>query len=401
MHLPLVRPIRAGKYRRMDAAPAPAIPPKPQRIASVDAYRGFVMFLMMAEVLRIAKVAAGYPESGTWQWLKLNTSHVEWTGCSLHDLIQPSFSFLVGVALPFSIAARAAKGQSPGVMTLHACWRAVALVLLGVFLRSVGKAETNWTFEDTLSQIGLGYVFLFVLGFTPRRVQWGALGVILIGYWLVWALWPLAPADYDFAKVGVSAEWLKQHGLTGFAAHWQKNANAGFEFDQWLGAHVRRAAAFNSGGYLTLSFIPTLGTMILGLLAGGWLREDRDALWKIARLGAASFLCFAFGVALHAAGLCPIVKRIWTPSWALFSAGWCFALLAGFFAVMDAWGKRGWAFPLTVIGMNSMAAYCIAHLFDKFIPASRLRVKIPGKPTPVVQFVVYRLGESCSACSAP
>ncbi|MEO6752581.1 MAG: DUF5009 domain-containing protein [Chthoniobacteraceae bacterium] len=150
-----------------------AIPPKPQRIASVDAYRGFVMFLMMAEVLRIAKVAAGFPESGVWQVLKFHTSHVEWTGCSLHDLIQPSFSFLVGVALPFSIAARAAKGQSGGVMTLHACWRAVALVLLGVFLRSVGKAETNWTFEDTLSQIGLGYAFLFALGFTPRRVQWG------------------------------------------------------------------------------------------------------------------------------------------------------------------------------------------------------------------------------------
>jgi predicted acyltransferase len=107
--------------------------------------------------------------------------------------------------------------------------------------------------------------------------------------------------------------------------------------------------------------------MILGLIAGGWLREDRDALWKLARLGAASFLCFAFGVALHVAGVCPIVKRIWTPSWALFSAGWCFALLAGFFTVMDAWGKRAWAFPLTVIGMNSIAAYCIAHLFHGFI----------------------------------
>ncbi|MEO6752582.1 MAG: hypothetical protein ABIP85_12465 [Chthoniobacteraceae bacterium] len=165
----------------------------------------------------------------------------------------------------------------------------------------------------------------------------------------------------------MSAGWLKEHGLSGFMAHWQKNANLGFEFDHWLGAHVRRAAAFNAGGYLTLSFIPTLGTMILGLIAGGWLREDRDALWKIARLGAASFLCFAFAVALHVAGACPIVKRIWTPTWVLFSGGWCLALLAGFYTVMDAWGRRAWAFPLTVIGVNSIAAYCIAHLFHGFI----------------------------------
>jgi predicted acyltransferase len=349
----------------MDAAPA--LPPKPQRIASVDAYRGFVMFLMMAEVLRIAKVAAGFPNSGVWQFLKFHTSHVEWTGCSLHDLIQPSFSFLVGVALPFSIAARAAKGQSARAMTLHAFWRGAVLVLLGVFLRSVGKAGTNWTFEDTLSQIGLGYPLLFALGFARRRWQWTALGVILFGYWLAWALWPVAPADFDFAKVGVGAEWLRQHGLQGFAAHWQKNANIGFAFDQWLGTHVQRAAPFNAGGYLTLSFIPTLGTMLLGLIAGGWLREEKDAGWKLARLGAASFLCFAFAVAIHVMGVCPVVKRIWTPSWALFSAGWCFALLGAFYLVMDAVGWRRWAFPLTVIGMNSIAAYVIAHLFHGFI----------------------------------
>ncbi len=357
----------------MDSSELP--PPTPQerlkaaeRVASIDGYRGFVMFLMMAEVLRVGRVAAGFPESGLWQALKFHTSHVEWVGCSLHDLIQPSFSFLVGVALPFSIASRRARGQSPRVMTLHAVWRAVLLVLLGVFLRSVGKPATNWTFEDTLSQIGLGYAFLFALGFARRGWQWTALVLILAGYWLAWALWPIAPPDYDFAKVGVTADWLQQNGLQGFAAHWQKNANFGFECDQWLGQHVRRAAAFNAGGYLTLSFIPTLGTMVLGLIAGGWLREERDAGWKIVRLGAASFGCFMFALALDALGLCPIVKRIWTPSWALFSGGWCFALLALFYLVMDAWKLRRWAFPLTVIGMNSIAAYCIAHLFNKFIP---------------------------------
>ena len=109
--------------------------PKTQRLASLDAYRGFVMFLMMAEALRLCRVAAALPESGFWKFLCHHQTHVEWIGCSLHDLIQPSFSFLVGVALPFSIANRMSQGQSRGRMTAHALWRALLLILLGVFLR--------------------------------------------------------------------------------------------------------------------------------------------------------------------------------------------------------------------------------------------------------------------------
>jgi predicted acyltransferase len=69
-------------------------------------------------------------------------------------------------------------------------------------------------------------------------------------------------------------------------------------------------------------------------------------------------------------GICPVVKRIWTPSWVLFSGGWCLLLLAAFYLVIDIWGHRRWFSPLLVIGMNSIAAYCIAHLFDGFISSS-------------------------------
>jgi len=140
------------------------------------------MFLMMAEVLTFCDAASRSPGSRLWELLCHHQSHVEWVGCSLHDLIQPSFSFLVGAALPFSIAGRLARGQSKVWMTAHASWRSLILIFLGVFLRSRSSSQTNFTFEDTLSQIGLGYTFLFLLALFSRRVQWAALGLILIGY---------------------------------------------------------------------------------------------------------------------------------------------------------------------------------------------------------------------------
>src|SRR5688572_29927371 len=92
----------------------------PARNISMDAYRGFVMLLMMAEVLRLPRVARSFPDNWFWSLLSYHQSHVAWAGCSLHDLIQPSFSFLVGVAVPYSIASRLAKGGRFGKMFAHA-----------------------------------------------------------------------------------------------------------------------------------------------------------------------------------------------------------------------------------------------------------------------------------------
>lgn len=338
-----------------------------QRLHSLDAYRGFVMFLMMAEVLSLGAVAAALPDSALWQFLAHHQSHVEWIGCSLHDLIQPSFSFIVGVALPFSIAARLAKGQSRRRMSIHAFWRAFLLVLLGVFLRSTHSEMTRWTFEDTLSQIGLGYGFLFLLGWCSVRAQWSALAVLLAGYWAAFALYPLPGPDFNWAASKVPADW--PHHLTGFAAHWNKNSNLAWAFDTWFLNLFPRESPFtaNYGGYSTLSFIPTLATMLLGLLAGNVLNSARTHKERVRWLVIAGIIGLASGWLLGAVGICPVVKRIWTPSWVLFSGGWCFLLMAAFYAVID-WARVSrWSFFLMVIGVNSIAAYCIAHLFHEFV----------------------------------
>ena len=249
------------------------IPVPPPRNVAVDAYRGLVMVLMMGEVMRFADTARAFPQSTFWRILAYNQTHVEWAGMSLHDTIQPGFTFLAGVALPYSIRSRQRKGESFPRMLFHTMWRSLLLIALGIFLRSTDRPITYYTFEDTLSQIGLGYTFAFLLTFVKARWQWISLAGILFAYWLAWALYPAPGPNFNWAAVGVPPDW--HHIYNGFAAHWNKNSNFGNAFDVWFLNLFPRTSrfAFNEGGYLTLSFIPTLGTMLLGVIAGRWFRE--------------------------------------------------------------------------------------------------------------------------------
>ncbi|QKZ15691.1 hypothetical protein HU175_07045 [Spirosoma sp. KUDC1026] len=333
----------------------------------MDAYRGFVMTLMVAELLQFHRLHEAFPDNPIWAFLAYQQSHVEWAGCSLHDLIQPSFSFLVGVALPYSLASREGLGKSFGAQFGRALRRSLVLILLGIFLRSIHSDQTNFTFEDTLTQIGLGYPFLFLLGNASSRTTWVAFTAILVGYWLAFILYPAPGPAFDYAAVGVPADWPEHY--TGLMAHFNKNSNLAWAFDTWfLNLFPRETPfLFNGGGYATLSFIPTLGTMLLGLQAGRWLRSSLTTSNMLKRLLIAGVIGLAAGVLLHVLGICPVVKRIWTPAWVLFSGGWCFWLLAFFYGIIDVAGHRQWAFPLVVVGMNSIAIYCLVHLIDRFI----------------------------------
>lgn len=327
------------------------------------------MLLMASEGLGLSHLAKNCLESPVLQFLAYQTDHVAWVGCSLWDLIQPSFSFIVGVAVPYSIANRVAKGDNFSKLFTHALWRSLLLVLLGVFLRSTHHSQTYWTFEDTLSQIGLGYAFLFLLGWTKSKIQWIALFGILFLYWLAFALYPLPSPTFDYASVGVPANWVH---LQGFAAHWDKNTNLAAYFDQWFLNLFSREKGFtyNGGGYLTLSFIPTLGTMICGLLMGGWIKSDAPAAKKLKYMIIAGVVCLVVGQVLNLTGIAPMVKRIWTPGWVVFSAGWCCLLTAFFYYTIEMKGYRAWAFPLIVVGMNAIAIYSLVHLIDGFIAQS-------------------------------
>jgi predicted acyltransferase len=275
-------------------------------------------------------------------------------------MIQPAFMFMVGMALPFSSSRRSADGQDGRRRFLHTLWRAFVLVALGVFLSTSAGGRPNFIFTNVLAQIGLGYVFLTLLVGKGWKVQLGAIGIIAVATWAAFVLTPVAGPGTDFKALGVTEAGQTLNGLW---AHWNMGANFAAAFDQWfLNLFPRETPfVFNNGGYQTLNFVPALITMILGLMAGENLRSEKTPGEKLNWLLKAGGLCLVLAL-VTGTTLCPVIKRLWTPSWALYSGAvvlWTFAL---FYWFIDIKGRKAWTFPLVVVGMNSIAIYVAYQL---------------------------------------
>lgn len=445
----------AAAQKPAGAAPAPAqaspkptgatIPLKPEtpqrpagipaelkepRLASLDAYRGFIMLMMASAGFGLARVfarlsAAGLTEESreyrVVRFFSGQFEHVLWQGGAFWDLIQPAFMFMVGAALPYSFARRAARGDSYFSRLLHTLVRCVVLVALGVFLNNPdgGKEPyTVYSFANVLAQIGLGYWFVFLFVNRGVWVQGVAIALVLAGSWYAFFQHPLPAEGFDYASVGVLNDKDRdEYVLPGIRGHWSKNTNFAASVDRDLlnkfphTLPVRRAEGeadeayaarveagkqkgrfqFNAGGYATLNFVPAIATMLLGLMIGELLRDkSRSSGRKIVVMLAAGVGCLALGAALHFAGVCPIVKRIWTPSWALASGGLVIWMLALFYLVFDHWGWRRLAWPLAIVGMNSIVVYMLAQLLKPWT----LRVLYTHLSVPYAYFTDWLSGQT-------
>jgi predicted acyltransferase len=275
-------------------------------------------------------------------------------------------------------------------MLRHAVIRAVILILLGVFLRSLHHEQTDWTLEDVITQIGLGYVFLFLLWNRAWWVQLLSATVILIAYWALFAFSPIGDPD-------AAAKDPDQY--SGFYAHWNMVDNPAHRADKWLLNKFPRKEGdeftANYGGYYTLNFIPSLATMIFGLMAGGWLRSDRGAWQRFGGLVIAGGVMLAIGLALDRFGVCPIVKRIWTPSFAIYTGGWCLLILAILYCIIDVLGLRFWAWPFVVVGKNSIAMYAMTYLVAAWV-LEQLHIHFGARPFQILGAEYQMLLENCA-----
>ncbi|MCA9055133.1 MAG: hypothetical protein KDA75_14930, partial [Planctomycetaceae bacterium] len=361
-------------------------------------------------------------------------------GVAAWDLIQPAFMFMVGVAMPLSYRRRKAVGESGAARFFHAFVRAMVLVLLGVFLYTRSGERTGWIFTNVLAQIGLGYFCVYLLSGFRWPVQLVACILLLGGYWyfMQTGYWqaagtPRPNGQYDYAAV--NADPANGEVLSGRFAPWSKNNNAahavdvrllntladpdGTAMDAWrerlegepltFGERVQFAVRriffanqtefeFNGGGYQTLNFVPSMVTMLLGVMCGTLLIGSSSPGRKLVILLLAAIACLVLGRVTGLYG-CPIVKRIWTPSWALFSGGYVIALLALFYFLFDILPFRRLAFPLVVVGMNSLVMYLMGQLMGGFTRERIVRPHLTGLletllgTDPAVDGEFYLLGD--------
>jgi predicted acyltransferase len=196
----------------MSESIATGVSAQPARLASMDAYRGFVMICLAANGFGLKKMAENFPDNFVMKSLGHQFEHVPWVGCVFWDLIQPSFMFLVGVALPFSRARRETKGEAKGSMLRHAIVRSFVLIMLGIFLSSIGQKTTNFAFMNVLTQIGLGYSFLYLLRNRPFYLQVLVAIVVLAAYWA----WMTGFYWKASKLIGKKMRTLPLHSIGGF-----------------------------------------------------------------------------------------------------------------------------------------------------------------------------------------
>jgi predicted acyltransferase len=253
--------------------------------------------------------------------------------------------FMVGVAMPFALARRRAGGDSWGRRFGHVLVRALNLMLIGILLDQVGQGAVQIGFIRVLQQIAIGYVLAFLVAERPLGVQAAVAAVILVGWTILWMNNPWN---------GPGGPWAKSY------------ENIGGAFDRWMldwgqpWLHSRNYPGF----YVGLNAVPSTATILFGVMAGELIRRGWPQARTLKILLAAGLSGIAIGLAVSP--WLPLIKRIWTPSFAVFAGGWTFLFLAFFYWVIEMRGFRRWAFPLVVVGMNSIAAYVIAGAFGNW-----------------------------------
>jgi heparan-alpha-glucosaminide N-acetyltransferase len=317
-----------------ETVPVTAAPPRPPetaaggRLMSLDAYRGFIMLLLVSEGFGLA-VLKSRPN---WAWLAAQVDHAPWEGCTFWDLIMPAFTFMVGMAMPFAFARRMAQGEGTWSVFRHVAWRAFMLILLSNIYSNWGAGPGRLRFQlvNVLSQIAFGYMLCFWIIRMPFRRQVATAAAMLAGYWALFVMFP------------------------GPDGPWSKTGNIGAVIDL-------KVLGYNySGYYLTINFIANAVTILFGCWSGMLLRTARSHAYKLKVLAGCAAACFAAGLALQPFN--PIVKRIWTVSFTFFSAGWVILMLIAFYWVIEVKQIKKWAFPFLVLGMNSIFIYSLGQI---------------------------------------
>lgn len=333
---------------------------EPQRLESIDAFRGFDMFFIMGGGGFLVALATLFP-CGFFEAIAAQTSHVEWNGLRLEDCIFPTFLFIAGLSFPFSLAKQRSLDKSNASIHKKVITRGLVLVILGFIYNGL----LNFNFEtmryaSVLGRIGLSWMFAALIYMhSSNRKNWFIIAAILVGYWL---LLTFVSAPDNRAADNYSME----------------GSLVGYVDRVLLPGRLYKEIHDPEG---ILGIIPAIATAMLGMMAGTFIK-DQDKVMSGSRK---ALLLALSGAGLILIGLVwsfvmPINKNLWTSSFVCTVGGISAMLFALFYYIIDVKQYNKWAFFFKVIGMNSITIY----MAQSFIPFSTVSKKIFGG---AIQFI--------------
>ena len=303
----------------------------PGRLLCLDVYRG----LMVAGMIIVDN--PGSDENAYWPIM-----HAKWNGWTPADFIFPSFLFLVGISLVYAFDARRRRGEKNRQILWHVFQRSLILIAIGLLVNAspiYGLDVHTWRFEGVTQRIALCYFFAAILElWSGHRGQLSALLGVLLGYWALLRFVPVPGAGVP----GRGIPFMDQ----------VQNLPAWLDRKLFMG-HLYDGARDPEG---IIHTIPAIGTTLIGVLTGHWLKSRRSTGQLI---GGMAF----FGIiGMLAGGLWnrwfPINKNLWTSSFVLFSGGFCLLSLSLLYWVTEVKRWRGkWTMPVLVFGMNAIAGF--------------------------------------------
>ncbi|MDQ8199757.1 DUF5009 domain-containing protein [Pelagicoccus enzymogenes] len=324
------------------------------RLVSLDALRGFDM-LWIVGADAFAAAFRQFEPGPVQAFLVRQFDHPAWAGFTFYDLIFPLFLFMMGTAIPFSLDKIIQNGGRADAVK-RILRRSLLLYVLGVIYYgglSSGWDEVRWV--GVLQRLAICYLAASLLYlFVRPRGQVIACAALLLGYWALLTFVPvpdIAPGDYSRGQN--LANWIDANYLPGKV---------------WYGDYDPEGL---------LGTLPAVASCLFGVFAGRWLRQAPPQYTPANR----SLVLALGGVALIAIGglwafQFPIVKRIWTSSYALVAGGGSAILLGLFYYLIDVRGWKKWAQPFVWIGTNALTIY----LLSRFIDFGDLSARLIGGP---------------------
>ncbi|RJR14841.1 MAG: DUF5009 domain-containing protein [Nitrospiraceae bacterium] len=316
------------------------------RLFSLDLFRGLTMFLLILEGTNFYYfLNVAVPENSIFSIIAAQFYHAQWRGMNFWDLIQPYFTFIVGIAMAFSLRKRLEQGISWVKIFRHILFRCSVLFFLGIVLQITYREKPVWELWNILTQLSISIFISFIIFRTSYSTQ------------IIISLCLLLITELSYRYVPIN----------GFDQPFVKDHNLGTFIDLLLMGKT------HPDGWVAINFLPTTAHVIWGVLTGKVIMNSDNPTQPVRIIAITGVLAILIGYYMDLAGITPINKHISTSSFVIVSGGWCLLSFIFLYWLVDVRGHRKWVTFFAIVGMNSIFIYVFSRTvgrlyLNKYVP---------------------------------